>query len=94
MSDSPAAASRIRADALQAVIAATPDNIREEMADVTMCLMMAAEIAGFDLLDAVLEKIIINEKRQWTVDAEGCLHHVKGSDPRESSGISRCMNGG
>lgn len=43
----------------------------------------AAEIAGFDLEAAILEKLAINERRKWNVDSDGCLHHVKGSDPRE-----------
>jgi NTP pyrophosphatase (non-canonical NTP hydrolase) len=59
-------------------------DIREETADVAMCLFMVAQIAGFDLIEAVREKLRINEQRRWTVDADGCLHHVKGSDPRES----------
>ena len=60
------------------------EDVRDEAADTAMCLFMVAEIAGFDLLQAVADKLAINEQRQWIVDAAGCLHHVKGSDPRES----------
>lgn len=59
------------------------EHAREEMADVTLALLMAAEIAGFDLLTAVRWKQDINNKRKWRVDENGCLHHVKGSDPRD-----------
>lgn len=64
-------------------LTSSQEDIREEMTNVGMCLMVAAEIAGFDLDAAILEKLAINEQRKWTVDSEGCLHHVKGSDPRE-----------
>lgn len=57
--------------------AKTPADIREEMADVVMCLFQAASIAGFDLIDAVWEKLAVNQKRKWTVSADGCLHHVR-----------------
>jgi NTP pyrophosphatase (non-canonical NTP hydrolase) len=63
--------------------ATTPEHIREEAADAAMCLFTVAEIAGFDLISAMTDKLAINEQRKWTVDSQGCLHHVKGSDPRE-----------
>jgi len=59
------------------------DRVREEIADVGICLMMMAELAGFDLLEAIRWKNEINNKRKWRVDTLGCLSHVKGSDPRE-----------
>lgn len=78
-----AAVDRAIDECLELGFAANREEIREEMAGVTMCLMTAAEIVGFDLEAAILEKLAINEQRKWTVDSDGCLHHVKGSDPRE-----------
>ncbi len=60
------------------------ERIAEEAADLCMCLMMVANIAGFDLLVAVGAKLEINRQRQWRVDEFGCLHHIKGTDPRAS----------
>ena len=83
--DVTAALNRIESEMKEIRRCTTMAEVREESADVAMCLLMAAEIAGFDLIDAVREKLAINERRRWTVDANGCLHHVKGSDPRESA---------
>lgn len=65
--------------------AGSPEHIQEEMADVASCLFQAASIAGFDLIEAVWRKLAINCERKWTVGADGCLRHVKGSDPREEA---------
>lgn len=59
------------------------EHAREEAADVALCLLLASEYAGFDLMDAIRWKQGINEQRRWTVDGLGCLSHVKGSDPRD-----------
>jgi NTP pyrophosphatase (non-canonical NTP hydrolase) len=58
-------------------------SVREEFADVGICLMLAAHEAGFDLLDAMRWKHTINEQRHWRVDELGCLSHIKGTDPRD-----------
>jgi NTP pyrophosphatase (non-canonical NTP hydrolase) len=58
-------------------------SVREEAADVGICLMLAAHEAGFDLLEAMRWKHAINEHRRWKVDELGCLSHIKGTDPRE-----------
>lgn len=58
-------------------------NIREEVADIGICLMMVAELANFDLLEAIRWKQEINNQRVWKIDALGCLSHVPVSDPRE-----------
>ena len=58
--------------------------VREEAADVAICLYLTAEQVGFDLQEAIRWKHSINEKRKWTSDSMGCLHHVRGSDPREA----------
>jgi NTP pyrophosphatase (non-canonical NTP hydrolase) len=58
-------------------------HAREEAADVCLALMITAQCGGFDLLDAVSWKHSINKKRRWRVDENGCLSHIKGSDPRE-----------
>lgn len=60
-------------------------DIREEMADVGICLMMAADILGFNLLAEMRAKHTINQKRKWVVDELGCLRHIKGTDPRGES---------
>lgn len=52
------------------------DNIREEMADVVICLMVSAHAYGFDLLKAVRDKHEVNKTRSWVKDAFGCLKHV------------------
>jgi NTP pyrophosphatase (non-canonical NTP hydrolase) len=57
-----------------------PDAIRDEAADVGLCLLMVAEIAGFDLMTAIRRKQLINDGRLWRVDEAGCLHHIKPSD--------------
>ena len=62
---------------------ATTATFAEVVADTAICLFAVAEIAGFDLISAMAAKQAINEQRKWTVDSDGCLHHVKGSDPRE-----------
>jgi NTP pyrophosphatase (non-canonical NTP hydrolase) len=59
------------------------ESVREEAADVGICLMLIAHQAGFDLMEAMRWKHAINEKRRWRVDEFGCLSHIKGSDPRE-----------
>lgn len=68
---------------LKAVEQGNLEHIQEEAADVMLCLLVFADIAGFDLLEAVNRKHAINEQRKWRVDEAGCLHHIKGSDPRE-----------
>jgi len=64
------------------------EHAREEAADVGICLLMASECLGFDLFAAMRWKQSINDHRQWHADEHGCLHHVKGTDPRDSSPAS------
>lgn len=62
----------------------TIEDVREEIADVALSLMMAAEYAGCDMLEMVRWKQSINEQRRWAVNPQnGCIYHIKGSDPRE-----------
>jgi NTP pyrophosphatase (non-canonical NTP hydrolase) len=62
-------------------------HAREEAADVCLALMITAQTAGFDLMDAVAWKHSINKMRRWRVDENGCLYHVKGSDPRDAAQV-------
>ena len=45
--------------------AADEDGLRMEAADVAIVLMHLAEVAGFDLMLAVQEKMAINRARDW-----------------------------
>jgi NTP pyrophosphatase (non-canonical NTP hydrolase) len=88
--DTHASVCRASTEMVELLVAAKSGNVeavREEAADVAICLYLTAEKAGFDLQDAVRWKHSINESRKWYVDDLGCLHHVKGSDPREKEPV-------
>lgn len=59
------------------------EGAKEELADVAICGDIVAEALAFCRLRKVYWKMRINEAREWEVDAEGCLSHVRGTDPRE-----------
>lgn len=65
------------------------EHAREEAADVALCLLLASEYAGFDLLEAVRWKQTINDIRKWTVGGFGTLFHVKGTDTRDKRSVPR-----
>jgi len=48
-----------------------------ELADVVICLHVAASLMGVDLQAAIDTKMQINRNRTWRVDATGCAYHVK-----------------
>ncbi|MFY9190406.1 MAG: hypothetical protein WAN89_03915 [Lawsonella sp.] len=78
---------------LAAVESGDTESVREEAADVGICLMLAAHEAGFDLLEAMRWKHAINRQRRWKVDGSGCLSHVKGTDPREPAAGTEVQRG-
>lgn len=48
-----------------------------ELADVAICLYVAAETMGVDLHAMIDAKMKINRARRWTLDETGCAYHVK-----------------
>lgn len=48
-----------------------------EIADVVICLCVAAAKLGVDLQAAIDAKMKINRGRTWKLDASGCAYHVK-----------------
>jgi NTP pyrophosphatase (non-canonical NTP hydrolase) len=52
-------------------------HIKEEAADVAICLMVIADAEEFDLIDEMAFKHAINESRKWKVSPDGALYHVK-----------------
>jgi phosphoribosyl-ATP pyrophosphohydrolase len=53
-------------------------DVREEMADVVICLMVAAQTWGFNLDVEISRKMKINRTRTWIIDeTTGQAHHVK-----------------
>lgn len=48
-----------------------------EIADVVICLFVAASRLGVDLQAEIDAKMKINRKREWRVDESGCAYHVK-----------------
>ncbi len=48
-----------------------------ELADVVICLHVAASRMGVDLQSAIDAKMTINRSRKWRVDPTGCAYHVK-----------------
>ena len=48
-----------------------------ELADVVICLFVAASKMGVDLQAEIDAKMSINRKRQWRVDETGSAYHVK-----------------
>jgi NTP pyrophosphatase (non-canonical NTP hydrolase) len=44
------------------------DELGSELADVTLYLLQLASVAGIDLEQAVLNKLEVNQSREWDVD--------------------------
>lgn len=55
----------------------TVDEVGEEMADVVICLMAAAEANGVDLRDAINAKMRKNRARRWESRGDGTGYHIK-----------------
>jgi NTP pyrophosphatase (non-canonical NTP hydrolase) len=45
--------------------AANPDALAEELADVALYLLQLASISGIDLEEAILQKLAVNQQRNW-----------------------------
>lgn len=59
-------------------LAGEPTN-PEEIADIFHLLVAAAEANGYDLIDVVATKFVINKNRRWgQPDEMGCVEHVRG----------------
>lgn len=48
-----------------------------ELADVVICLHVAASRMGVDLQAAIDAKMVVNRARKWRLDTTGCAYHVK-----------------
>src|SRR3990172_5961258 len=51
------------------------EHIRDECADCLVVLYQAAQFYGFDLHEAVNEKMIINRERKWDLKGDGTAQH-------------------
>lgn len=52
------------------------DKIKDEVADTVILLTDLSNHYGFDLLEAINEKMKVNKRRQWKIDDLGISHHV------------------
>jgi len=66
-------------EALDAVRSGDMQHTAVELADVVICLFVAAERMGVDLQAEIDAKMRINRGRTWRRDASGCVYHVKQS---------------
>jgi hypothetical protein len=58
-------------------LASEPSN-PEEMADIFHLLVAAAEANGYDLVDVVATKFVVNKGRRWqSPDAAGVVEHIR-----------------
>ena len=48
-----------------------------ELADVVICLFVAASRMGVDLQAEIDAKMQVNRSRTWRLDETGCAYHVK-----------------
>ena len=64
-------------EALDDLDAGRMSNAAVELADVVICLHVAASKMGVDLQNEIDAKMKINRARQWRLDATGCAYHVK-----------------
>ena len=65
------------AEALDEVRAGEIDKAGVELADVVICLFVAASKMGVDLQAEIDAKMKINRGRTWRRDERGCVYHVK-----------------
>lgn len=45
--------------------AARPDELAGELADVALYLLQLASVTGIDLEEAILQKLAVNQHREW-----------------------------
>jgi hypothetical protein len=64
-------------EALDDLAAGRMTDAAFELADVVICLHVAASKMGVDLQAHIDAKMQINRNRQWRLDATGCAYHVK-----------------
>ena len=64
-------------EAIDAFATGTTTAVGVEIADVVICLNVAASKLGVDLQTLVDAKMKINRARKWRVDETGCAYHVK-----------------
>lgn len=48
-----------------------------EAADLVIMLCSLGEIVGFDLLEAINRKMVLNRARSWNISGDGFDHHHK-----------------
>lgn len=64
-------------EALDEVRDGNLDKASVELADVVICLYVAASKMGVDLQSEIDAKMKINRAREWRKDQTGCVYHVK-----------------
>lgn len=64
-------------EAIDAIATGDMASAGGELADVAICLYVAASEMGIDLQAAIDAKMAINRSRTWRRDATGCIYHVK-----------------
>lgn len=64
-------------EAIDALATGSATHAGVELADVVICLHVAASKLGVDLQELIDAKMKINRARKWRVDESGCAYHVK-----------------
>lgn len=54
-------------------------DIGEECADVAFFLIQICEKNGFDLMEEVAKKLVINRRRKWAIASDGSHQHIEGT---------------
>ena len=63
-----------------------PQELAGELADVALYLLQIASLAGIDLEQAILDKLVLNYKRQW--DGEASTTEMQGRDDADLPGYN------
>lgn len=64
-------------EALDALASGSATTVGVELADVVICLHVAATKLGVDLQALIDAKMKVNRARKWRLDETGCAYHVK-----------------